>query len=565
MSEPIALEPLDRLFAAELLAHEPAPTESLRRAAEAVSAWRRLGHTCMPLSELEGVSGEMLRSAKCVGRPGDFTPLILDDAGRLYLRRYHAYETQTAAAIRQRLAQQPACDEAKLADGLRKFFPLDSSSDQARAARTAVERAFCVITGGPGTGKTHTIAVVLALLHAQFPLEHPPRIALAAPTGKAAARMKESIQRMVETNPAFAGLGTFLPREATTIHRLLGVIPNSPDFRHTADHPLPVDVVILDEASMTDLALMAKLVSALPASARLILLGDRDQLAAVEAGNVLGDLCGRGLQPLPAAAIAEHIVALRKNYRFGDGSGIHRISQLVNAGDDTGALAAFAEPSADFTATPLPPADRLRAALRSRGIPEFRDLLADREPAAALARLNDFRLLCALRTGPFGVVQVNTLLESLLDEAGLIDARQAHYEGRPIIVTRNDYQLGLFNGDTGILLPDPAHPGGGLRAWFPDEAGGVRSFNPGRLPAHETVFAMTVHKSQGSEFKRVLFLLPDRLAPVLTRELIYTGLTRARNHVELWYEDSTLRDAIRQQVDRTSGLRDALWAADSAD
>jgi len=566
MSEPIVLEPLDRLFAEELLAHEPEPRpEALRRAAEAVSAWRRLGHTCIPLSELEGVTAEALRQTRCVGRPGDFTPLILDDAGRLYLRRYHAYETQTAAAIRQRLRQHPSCDQAILAEGLRKFFSADPVSDQARAARTAVERAFCVITGGPGTGKTHTIAVVLALLHAQFPVGHPPRIALAAPTGKAAARMKESIQRMVDTNPAFAGLGALLPREATTIHRLLGVIPNAPDFRHNADHPLPVDVVILDEASMTDLALMARLILSLPAQARLILLGDRDQLAAVEAGNVLGDLCGRGLHPLPAAPIATHIVALRKNYRFEEGSGIHRISQQVNAGDDTAVLASLGERSTDFGATLLPRGDQLRSALRARGLPEFRELLADRDPMKVLSRLNDFRLLCALRTGPFGVVQVNTLLESLLDEAGLIDARQPHYPGRPIIITRNDYQLGLFNGDTGILLPDPANPEGGLRVWFPDEAGGVRSFNPGRLPAHETVFAMTVHKSQGSEFRRVLFLLPDRPAPVLTRELIYTGLTRARDHVELWYEAATLRTAIRQQVERTSGLRDALWAGNDTD
>lgn len=543
------LEPLDRHFAAALLAHEPAPNESLRRAAERVSALRRLGHTCVPLSALAGVTAEDLRASRCVGRPGDFTPLILDDAGRLYLRRYHEYERQLAAATRQRISLVVPCDAAQLERGLERFFGAEIASDQAQAARIAVTRAFTVITGGPGTGKTHTIAVVLALLHEQSGAQ-PPRVALAAPTGKAAARMTESIRRVVESIPAFREIAATLPSEAATIHRLLGAMPGSPYFRHHADHPLPADVVIIDEASMVDLALMAKLVAAIPPHARLILLGDKDQLSAVEAGNVLGDLCA-------APALAGHIAGLRKNHRFAEDSGIHRLSQQINAGDIDASLRTLREGAADLRSAALPATAKLRAALRERVLPEFRALLETREPALALARLHDFRILGALRVGPFGVAALNQLIESMLGEASLIDPSQRHYAGRPVIITRNDYTLGLFNGDTGLLLPDEA---GKLRAWFPESGGEVRSLDPARLPEHETVFAMTVHKSQGSEFRRVLLLLPDRLAPVLTRELIYTGLTRARDQVELWFVEPVLRDAILRRVERTGGLADALSA-----
>lgn len=544
------LEPIDRHLAAELLRHEPAPSEALRRAAETVSACRRLGQTCVPLAAIDGVTSEDLRATRSVGHPGDFTPLILDDAGRLYLRRYHEYETRLAAAIRQRVAKSVPCDAALLERGLRRFFVAELDGDQARAARTAVERAFTVITGGPGTGKTHTIAVVLALLREQAGAR-PPRVALAAPTGKAAARMTESIRRVVGRDAAFEPLAATLPSEASTIHRLLGAIPGSPYFRHHADHPLPVDVVIIDEASMVDLALMAKLVAALPDDARLILLGDKDQLAAVEAGNVLGELCSLA----ECSPLAHHIAALRKNYRFAAESGIHRLSQQINAGDADASLRLLHEGAPDLCSRALPAVGGLRAALGERVLTEFRALLSSREPAEALARLHDFRILCALRVGPFGVIAMNQLLESLLSEAGLIDAGERHYVGRPIIVTHNDYTLGLFNGDTGLLLPDAK---GKLRAWFPESGGGVRGIEPARLPEHETVFAMTVHKSQGSEFSRVLFLLPDRPSPVLTRELLYTGLTRARESVEVWFAENVLREGIGRRVERNGGLADAL-------
>lgn len=547
------LEPLDRHFAAELLAHEPAPSDSLRRAAEAVSAWRRLGHTCVPLSALEGVSPTELRTARCVGQPGEFTPLILDARDRLYLRRYHEYEKQLSDAVRRRVAGSVASDPQLLEAGLSRFFGGDLNSDQARAARTAVERAFSIITGGPGTGKTHTIAVVLALLYEQFG-SRPPRIALAAPTGKAAARMTESIRRVIEKNAAFQSLAAVLPSEAATIHRLLGSIPASPYFRHDAAHPLPVDVAVIDEASMVDLALMAKLVSAIPADARLILLGDKDQLAAVEAGSVLGDLCER--HDAAGAPLGNHIIELRRNYRFESESGIHRLSQQINAGDVKAALTMLSEGAPDLNSCALPAAAQLRSALRERVIDGFRPVLESAEPAEALARLNDFRILCALRVGPFGVIAANQFAESILAEAGFIDPSQHFYCGRPIIVTHNDYTLGLFNGDTGLILPDAT---GKLRAWFPQGGGDVRGLDPARLPEHETVFAMTVHKSQGSEFRRVLMLLPDRSSPVLTRELIYTGITRAREAVELWFAEGILREAISLRVERTGGLADALW------
>jgi len=309
---------------------------------------------------------------------------------------------------------------------------------------------------------------------------------------------------------------------------------------------------------MVDVALMAKLFDAVPPGARVILLGDKDQLASVEAGNVLGDLCGAGAATREAP-ISAHIVELKVARRFESDSGIHELSVRVNAGDAAGAIALLHEGRhADLRSRATPGSRALEAALEAPVIDGWRACLECRDPGEALARLNDFRILAATRRGPHGVTNLNAVAERILSAAGFIDPQSAHYHGRPVLIGTNDYQLRLFNGDVGLILSDP-EAGGVLRAFFIDATGALRRVLPTRLPAHETSFAMTVHKSQGSEFGKVLLILPDRDTLVATRELLYTGITRARASVEIWADAAPLTTAIVRRTLRTSGLRDALW------
>jgi exodeoxyribonuclease V alpha subunit len=409
-----------------------------------------------------------------------------------------------------------------------------------------------------------------------------PRIAVVAPTGKAAARLAESIQLVKAGLRCDESIKAALPTETRTIHRLLGVREGSPYFRHDAANPLAVDVVVVDEASMVDLALMAKLFAAIPRHARVILLGDKDQLASVEAGAVLGDLCLPSQvnrftpefsadftsltgETLPSESVAltatNAFVQLHRNYRFATGSGLRQLSEAVNAGDADGAVRLLrgltATDGVTWNESPSPA--RLREALRDQVLAGYRSYLEAIEPADALRQLSRFRILGAVRHGPWGVERLNRLVEEILAAEGLIvrEPNEANYRGRPVQVTRNDYDLRLFNGDVGLMLA--AENDASLRIVFPDADNTVRSLAPQRLPEHETVFAMTVHKSQGSEFERVLLVLPDAASPVVTRELLYTGLTRARAHVELWSTEATLRQAVATPVRRASGLREAVW------
>ena len=599
---------IDRHFALLMDDLASVPSDGLALAAALVSHRRGQGHTCLELQRVAGVrldelveegdgSGARLpdlagwtaslRASGVVGSPGEYAPLVLDPANRLYLHRYWRYETDLAAAIRARAVAPVAIDGPRLDADLDQLFPEhgDGSGRQREAVRMAATRAFSVVTGGPGTGKTRTVVWLLAALLGQQP-GRPLRIALAAPTGKAAARIAEAVRKAKADLPGDEASKERLPEQATTLHRLLGTVPGSSRFRHDAAHPLAVDVVVVDEASMVDVALMAKLFAALPPAARIVLVGDKDQLASVEAGNVLGEICAGG----PAGAghpLARCRVALDKNWRFADGAGIHALVTAVNAGDADAALgllrrevdagtpsAGIAAAGTDDFAGPgsggavrwrrLPSPQRIPDALLGTVLEAFGPVVGSRDPAAALAALERFRLLAAVRRGPFGVENLNRVCETLLDRAGLIRRRGEWYAGRPVMVTRNDPGLLLHNGDVGIALPDPADAGN-LRVCFAAADGSVRFFAPARLPAHETAFAMTVHKSQGSEFDRVLLVLPERDSPLLTRELVYTGLTRARSSVELWADEPVLRAAIGRQVLRGSGLRDALWAPLSAD
>ncbi|MCD6153390.1 MAG: exodeoxyribonuclease V subunit alpha [Syntrophobacterales bacterium] len=577
----------------------------LSLAAALVSSSARDGNICLDLStvagkELLGKENDddpvicpgfdswctELQGSSVVGNPGEYKPLILDNRGRLYLFRYWDYQEKLAGLIKKRIDEDiKNIDHMLLKEGLERLFPDDGLSNidwQKVAAFTAVTKKFCVISGGPGTGKTATVAKILALLIEQKPAKRL-RIALAAPTGKAAARLREAIEHVRGDLDCTDDIKEKIPVETSTIHRLLGTIRHSPYFRYNDKNTLPVDVVVVDEASMVDLPLMSKLVQALPSQSLLILLGDKDQLSSVEAGAVLGDTCDTGnrhgfskrfcddiktatgcnIHELSGGndepGLQDCIVELRKNYRFRSGSGISMVSRAVNEGaDDRAAELLSKSKFEDITWVELPAPDELSTAFGKMIVDGFKGYLEARDPREIFRLLNDFRILCAVREGPYGVVTINKIAEQILGEEKLIKPEEKWYQGRPIMITRNDYNLHLFNGDVGVVLTDPMM-GNERRAFFTDEDGTWKKFHPLRLPEHETVYAMTVHKSQGSEFNRIALILPDRQSPVLTRELIYTGITRAKENVTLYGTEEIFRAAVARRIERTSGLRDALW------
>jgi exodeoxyribonuclease V alpha subunit len=538
---------------------------------------------------------KILKKSPAVGVPGDFKPLILDGRGRLYLYRYWEYEKKLADFISEKVKGNDNAgkgaeeyDLSLFKEKLNLFFPTNVAGDfdwRKIASAISLLKGFSVISGSPGTGKTTAATRIIALL-----LELTPHrklsIALTAPTGKAAAKLQEAVKKAREALPCSEAVKAAIPEKATTIHRLLKSKPYSPYFHHNQENHLPSDVVIVDEASMVDLPLMVKLVQAMPAAAKLILLGDKDQLTSVEAGAVMGDICGytspdifsqdfiRLLEVMTGDNLKENlfsggssmndcVVQLKKNYRFGEKSGIGQVSAAVNRGDAQSAIYLLNSGDFDDVSWCEPRYDRILPFLKDRVVGGFRDYsraLVAGDPEEVFALFDSFRILCALRHGPLGVHAINAMVEQLLKEEGLISPGRRWYPGLPIMITKNDYQQKLFNGDVGVILHDPEE-GDELSAFFQDASGTIRKISPLRLPEHETVYAMTVHKSQGSEFGRVLFILPDRDVPLLTRELIYTGITRARNFVEIWSRKEIFREAVLRRVGRASGLGDALWGA----
>lgn len=550
----------------------------------------------LPLFRAEGAAGRLrpplvsdwvaaLRGRELVGRPGERAPLILDDRGRLYLGRYWHFERALSDAMRARAgAWAPDLDRDRLREGIGRLYPATGEIDWQRvAAAVAVLRRLCVISGGPGTGKTRTVTSILALLVEQS-LERTLRIGLAASTGKAAARLSESICGAKTDLPISPEIADRIPEAAVTLHRLLGFRPGRANPRHGRDNPLHLDVLVVDEASMVDLPLMSRLLAALPANARLILLGDKDQLASVEAGMVLGDICGRGratgysprlcaavadvagdrLEPAPGhqPAVADHIVTLRKSWRFGEDSGIGALARAVNRGDADTCLTILADEGyPDVTLQP-PRTDVIADLIGQRIVPAYREVIDSPDPGTALAALSRTRILCALRSGPQGIGHLNGRIEQTLEAAALPRHSGEMYAGRPIMLTANDHALRLYNGDVGLVLPDP-QGSGALRAFF-STAEGIRRILPSRLPPHETVYAMTVHKSQGSEFEEVVLVLPEAESRVLSRELVYTGITRARRRVRLLATEERLREAVTRPIVRSTGLYEAVWTPAAA-
>ena len=574
---------IDRQFASFICRESGVTTSDLfRLLVSLVSSAVGKGNICLALADYAGetlsidgkeivlpdgdVLQKLLRSKPTVGSPGQHRPLVLDSNARLYLYRYWRYEQELAGALLQKASTlAEGIDEGRLRVGVARLFPEcdgEKRDLQKEAASVALHKQFCVISGGPGTGKTSTVVRILALLLEQKGAGMQ-SIAMATPTGKAAARLKASVNDIRPALECSDEVKGAIPDDVVTVQRLLGAVSGSSRFRYCTRNPLPFDTVIVDEASMIALPLMTALVTALKPGARLILLGDSDQLASVEAGAVLGDICCAGEEGSQDSPLRSSLVKLEKNYRFRAESGIAEISRAVNAGLERDALELLKSSTVKgISWQDLPSREALKRVLAEKVVDGYRNYLEAPSAREALERLDRFRILCALRDGPYGVSGLNAAVESILGREGLITPGSIGYRGRPVLITVNDYSIQLFNGDTGIVYPDHEN-GGALKAFFSDPLGGVRSIPLERLPQHETAFPMTIHKSQGSEFDRVLMILPPIDSEVLTRELIYTGITRARLSVEIWANEGVFCRGVRKKTERHSGLRDALFISTS--
>lgn len=535
------------------------------------------GHSALALGQaqawLDGLEGngrpaklpdveawcEALRVAPAVrdladGRAAAARPLVLDPQRRVYLRRYFEYERDLAQALVARVAFRDRATASLPGPGADVHAGPGAAAldpQQQRAIDVALSHRFALVTGGPGTGKTHTVLRMLAALaqraHAQGGSL---RIALAAPTGKAAARLGESLRAQRVELALPGAIAARIPRDAQTVHGLIGVSPWRPQPRFDRNAPLPFDVVVVDEVSMVDLPMMAKLVAAVPDDARLVLLGDPDQLSAVEAGNVLGAL----VEAAGDGTLGDCHVALVHSHRFHPDSGLGALAAAVTRGD-FGATLQILEGAADATL-----ADAARTArLVDHAADAYQPVLAAQDATSALRAARGFRVLTALRHGPSGCLALDRAISARLQRAAGLHGDDATWRGRLILVTANRPELGLFNGDTGVAWPDPD---GKPMVWFEGSEGSPRPLPVAALPPHEGAFALTVHKAQGSEFERVALVTgPD--SAVLTRELLYTGITRARSGVVLHATPDVLRAGVERRTLRFTGLADRMREAAS--
>ena len=576
-----AVRPLDLAFGRWLAGLDPERAAPLALTGALLTRARTSGHARIELeawaghpfpSEEELGSGDalptlpergtwraLLEASPLVGAPGELAPLVLDQDA-LYLYRYWRAEHRVASRLAERLrTPAPLAPPSSLREAFGRLFPPPPDGEydaQALAAASALRHPLTVIAGGPGTGKTTTVARLIALL-----LEARPdlRVALAAPTGKAAQRLTASLAAQLDALGLDASAR--IP-EAQTLHRLLRASHDG-RFGRSAQSPLSADVVVVDETSMVDLVLMDALLDALPPSCRVVFLGDADQLDSVEAGAVFGDLCRFGVGPsspsfsafcrdlglddVPsdsaASAASDAVVTLHRSHRFDPKAGIGALAVALRDGDSERALEVLSEAP--------------EAALDTSGSGRALELVLDHArtvvrsetPEEALDALGAFQLLCVTRRGPSGVEGLNTSVEAALRRQGLIPSN-AYYRGRPVLITANDYATGLFNGDLGVAWPSDDLPA----VAFPDGRGGIRTVPAARLPAHESAWAMTVHKSQGSEFNAVAVLLPHEPTALLTRELLYTAVTRARASVEIIGPPALVRYATSHTTSRSSGL-----------
>lgn len=621
------LRPLDLRFA-QMLVEDENPI--LLFVFAYLSAQTGAGHVCLPLNIIQkdqlfdGRQKEFAQeiwqkmgkpSAKkiveelthchCVNQSRDYSsfPIILDNE-YLYLQRMWSYEEKVAQFFRREQSIVDI-DENELIKVLNQLFPATKENQETNwqkvAASVAITSPISIISGGPGTGKTTTVAKILAAF-VMLTSNEKPIIQLAAPTGKAAARLTESLGNALAQLNLSEEENKWMPKQAQTIHRLLGAQPESQQVRYHKDNPLQLDILVVDEASMVDLPMMARLIDALPLKCHVIFLGDKDQLASVEAGAVLGDICRFSedgfsqkrfdqinhltqgelvkstdtipVSQTPVSVVSDSLCLLRKSYRFGEDSGIGQLAFAVNKGQTKTAITLLkkAEISPQQLEIVLEPQDVSFIALESKesyllmiqdAVNAYREYLTlvsqKASPDIILNAFNQYRLLCARREGPFGVSGLNDRIEMLLHRQRLIrrptNSYQSDYIGRPIMIQRNDSTLGLFNGDIGIMLNNDE---GEMKAFFQLPDGKLKAIQPSRLPQHETAYVMTVHKSQGSEFTHTALVLPDKFSPVVSRELLYTALTRAKKKLSLYASESMVRMAIQTRIQRRSGLIDKL-------
>ena len=523
----------------------------------------RVGELGMGLDEILPDSVALwvtkLRESHLVGKAGDLTPLVLTDSGLLYLYRYWQAEHQVAVLIRERLKSVALQDETLLKQYIANWTSSQPELDwQKVAVLMALTRQFCVISGGPGTGKT---TIVIRLLEAFSNQDKTLRVALAAPTGKAAARMQQAIAMVRQDSSKEDVL-------AKTVHRLLGITPNNEQGKYNAENPLAVDVLIVDEASMIDILLMSKILKALPKTARLILLGDSKQLASVDSGAVLADLCrayagfsecfaegvlrltGQALPSVKATSLmADTVVILKHSYRFDKQSEIGQLAQSVQAGDSDKFINVLMRTGDTIWWQKKMDKATIVKRVMKLYFTFFEAIKTQQDPLTCMQLFEKTQVLCALNNGAESVDSVNSLIERALAKQSW-RTHQGFYHGRPIMVMKNDYSQGLFNGDTGLVMNNDQ---GVLAACFLDNRM-LRWVPLNRLPAHETAYAMTVHKSQGSEFEEVCIILPEQATALLTRELLYTAMTRAKVKISLIATESILIQAVTSQQDREMGL-----------
>lgn len=597
------LQAIDYYLACSLIEHSTVKTSLLFHLFLALSVSQRDGHSCLDLEDLanktlwqlksESIETISLRTSIVEEKLGfnfpdlatvlenlsDFVvsdqdcanQLVVLEQQQLYLRRYWFFEIELANFIEQKLKQTVKVDINQTVDIIESLFPSSGEEVdwQLTSVVNALNKTFSIIAGGPGTGKTYTVTKLLAGLLLQ---NENIRIEMVAPTGKAAQRLSESIISAVNSfkqqEVIEEGVLANIPTTASTIHRLLGVIKNSPNFRHHQQNQLNIDVLLIDEVSMVDLPMMARIFRALPEDCKVILLGDADQLPSVATGSVLADLapwpntqyssCNKSFieqvtkQNLPSFdknQSIDYLTYLTLSRRFSGDGGIGKIAKLViasKASESWQLLTEHCDDELDFIGD-RPLVEHIKRLTEQFYAPIFTSTSIEH----AFSILESFRILVPTRVGEAGLENINLMVEQHLLKLNCVGSKQELYHGKPIMINQNHYGVNLFNGDIGLLFKDST---GRLMAYFPDGEG-HRCISISRLPSFETVFAMTIHKTQGSEFENVALILPesgtDRL---LSRELIYTGITRAKKHLQIYCNKQVWIAGVKQKVSRASGL-----------